>query len=97
MKDLAGKVAFVTGAASGIGLGIYRAAVSAGMKVMMADIEAPVLERVHELLTHDLPRNADVAKIVCDVSDKKSVEDAAQETIARFGRVHLRCNTAMST
>ena len=94
MKDLAGKVAFVTGAASGIGLGICRAAVGAGMKVMMADIEAPVLERAHELLTHDLPRNADVAKIVCDVSDKKFVEDAAQETIARFGRVHLLCNNA---
>ena len=50
MKDLADKVAFVTGAASGIGLGICRAAVDAGMKVMMADIEAPVLEQVHDFL-----------------------------------------------
>lgn len=94
MKDLTGKVVFVTGAASGIGLGIYRAAVNAGMKVMMADIEAPVLEQAHGLLTHGLQKSADVEKIVCDVSDRNSVGKAAQATIERFGKVHLLCNNA---
>lgn len=94
MKDLAGKVVFVTGAASGIGLGICRAAVDAGMKIMMADIEAPVLEHAHDLLSHGLHENTDVEKIVCDVSDRNSIEEAAQATIERFGKVHLLCNNA---
>ena len=92
MEDLAGKVVFVTGAASGIGLGICRAAIDTGMKVMMADIEAAVLEKAHGLLSRDLHKNAAVEKIVCDVSDRNSVDEAAQATIERFGKVHLLCN-----
>jgi len=91
MKELSGRVAFVTGAASGIGLGICRAALDAGMKVMMADIEAPVLQRAFEELGEG---NQDVAMVSCDVSDKHSVENAARSTIEQFGKVHLVCNNA---
>jgi NAD(P)-dependent dehydrogenase (short-subunit alcohol dehydrogenase family) len=93
VKDLSGRVAFVTGAASGIGLGICRAALNAGMKVMMADIEAPVLERSHSLLSQEFSNGA-LRQVICDVSDRNSVKQAAQSTIEQFGKVHLVCNNA---
>ena len=64
MKDLEGKVAFVTGAASGIGLGIAKAFAAQGMKVMMADIEEDTLEKAVADLR---AANGVVEGIVCDV------------------------------
>jgi NADP-dependent 3-hydroxy acid dehydrogenase YdfG len=58
MKDLAGKTAFVTGAASGIGLGVSTALAQAGVKVMMCDIERDALDKAVEGLKRT---NADVA------------------------------------
>ncbi len=90
MDSFKGKVAFVTGAASGIGLGICKAALAEGMKVMMADIEAPVLDAA----ASDLSTSGDVGTVVCDVSDPIAVRRSAEATIERFGKVHLLCNNA---
>ncbi|WP_156256813.1 SDR family NAD(P)-dependent oxidoreductase [Sandarakinorhabdus oryzae] len=91
MQHLAGKVAFVTGAASGIGLGIAEALAQAGVKVMMADIEADALAAQVARLA---ATNADVAGIRADVSLKAELRRAADATIERFGKVHILVNNA---
>ena len=92
MKDLTGKVAFVTGAASGIGLGISTALAQAGVKVVMCDIEDAVREREVEALKRKT--NADVSGVKADVSLKAELQKAADETIARHGKVHILVNNA---
>jgi NAD(P)-dependent dehydrogenase (short-subunit alcohol dehydrogenase family) len=89
MKNLQDKVAMVTGAASGIGLGMSRAFVRAGMKVMMADIEADALGLARKGFAE-----GEVASVVCDVSDRESVFAAVAETADVFGAVHLLANNA---
>lgn len=88
MRDLAGKAAFVTGGAGGIGLALARAFVDAGMRVMLADLDAPALEAAVAAL------GPAARGVVCDVADPLSVESAAQAAIAAFGRVHVVCNNA---
>src|SRR6266700_2907607 len=86
MKDLAGKTAFVTGAASGIGLGIATALAQSGVKVMLCDIEEAALKTALE----DLRRtNVDVDSVKADVSLKSELQAAADATIARYGKVHI--------
>ena len=91
MIDLTGKTAFVTGAASGIGLGIATALAQAGVKVMLCDIEAAALDKAVEGLK---ATNADVDSVVADVSLKAELQNAADATIARFGEVHILVNNA---
>lgn len=91
MKDLAGKIAFVTGAASGIGLGIATALAQAGVKVMLCDIEEAALASAVEGLKHT---NADVASVRADVSLKAELQAAADETRTRYGGVHILINNA---
>ena len=91
MLDVNGKVAFVTGAASGIGNGIARALAGAGMKVMLADIEKPALDAAEAALAKT---SATVASVVCDVSERSSVFAAADKTLSTFGKVHVVCNNA---
>jgi NAD(P)-dependent dehydrogenase (short-subunit alcohol dehydrogenase family) len=91
MQDLAGKTAFVTGAASGIGLGIATALAQAGVKVMMCDIEDAALTAAVAALKAS---NADVAACKADVSLKAELQAAADATIARFGKVHILVNNA---
>jgi NAD(P)-dependent dehydrogenase (short-subunit alcohol dehydrogenase family) len=91
MKELAGKTAFVTGAASGIGLGIATAFAQAGVKVMLCDIEEAALASALEELKHT---NADVDGVVADVSLKDELEAAAKATIDRYGKVHILVNNA---
>jgi NAD(P)-dependent dehydrogenase (short-subunit alcohol dehydrogenase family) len=91
MKDLAGKTAFVTGAASGIGLGIATALAQAGVKVMLCDIEAEALEKAVAGLKQT---NADVEGVRADVSLKAELQAAADATIARYGAVHILVNNA---
>ncbi|MCR9078359.1 MAG: SDR family NAD(P)-dependent oxidoreductase [Hyphomonadaceae bacterium] len=91
MKDLEGKTAFVTGAASGIGLAITTALAQAGVKVMMCDIEQDALDAA----IADLRKtNADVEGVVADVSLKEQLQAAADATIERFGKVHILVNNA---
>ena len=91
MRDLAGKTAFVTGGAGGIGLALARAFAQAGMKVMLADIEPDALQAAVKSLQEISP---DIRGTLCDVTDAASVERAAQATFDAFGRVHVVCNNA---
>jgi NAD(P)-dependent dehydrogenase (short-subunit alcohol dehydrogenase family) len=91
MRELAGKTAFVTGGASGIGLAMGRAFAEAGMKVMLADIETEALADAVKSLHNVGP---DVRGIRCDVTDPVSVEDAAKASHQAFGNVHVVCNNA---
>ena len=91
MQELAGKTAFVTGGASGIGFALGRAFAEAGMKVMLADIETDALAAAVKSLHNVGP---DVRGIDCDVTDPVSVERAAKATYDAFGNVHVVCNNA---
>jgi NAD(P)-dependent dehydrogenase (short-subunit alcohol dehydrogenase family) len=91
MRELAGKAAFVTGGASGIGLALGQAFAEAGMKVMLADIETGALAVAVETLKG---RGQDIRGIACDVADPLSVEQAASAAFAAFGQVHVVCNNA---
>ena len=91
MRELAGKTAFVTGGAAGIGLALGRAFAQAGMKVMLADIETDVLDAAVKSLQQISP---DVRGTICDVADATSVERAAQASFDAFGKVHVVCNNA---
>jgi NAD(P)-dependent dehydrogenase (short-subunit alcohol dehydrogenase family) len=91
MKDLAGRTAFVTGAASGIGLGIATALSQAGVKVMLCDIEEEALAKAISGLKLT---NADVDGVRADVSLKAELQAAADATVARYGRVHILVNNA---
>jgi len=91
MRDFAGKTAFVTGGASGIGLALGRTFARAGMNVMLADIETQALQAAVKSLQAISP---DVRGTVCDVADAESVERAAQAAFDAFGRVHVVCNNA---
>jgi NAD(P)-dependent dehydrogenase (short-subunit alcohol dehydrogenase family) len=91
MRELAGRTAFVTGGASGIGLALGRAFAQAGMKVMLADIETEALAAAVETLRDSAP---DISGVVCDVADPVSVERAARACHEAFGNVHVVCNNA---
>ena len=91
MKEIASRTAFVTGAASGIGLGIATALAQAGVKVMLCDIEEAALKTAVENLRRS---NVDVDSIKADVSLKAELQAAADATIARYGRVHILVNNA---
>jgi NAD(P)-dependent dehydrogenase (short-subunit alcohol dehydrogenase family) len=91
MRDLVGKTAFITGAASGIGLGVATRLAQAGVKVMMCDIERQALDRAVAELKHT---NADVDAVVADVSIKSELAAAAEATLARYGEVHIVHNNA---
>ena len=90
MDDLTDKVAVVTGGASGIGLALGRAFATAEAKVVLADIEAPVLEEAAAGFADD----AEVLTVVCDVSDPAAVDAPRDAAIERFGAVHVVCNNA---
>jgi len=92
MRDFAGKTAFVTGGASGIGFALGRVLAEAGMNVMLADIEREALDAAVRRLS-DLGL-ANVSGVVCDVAELASVEEAAETTYKTFGNVHVVCNNA---
>ena len=91
MKDLAGKTAFLTGAASGIGFGIASALAQAGVKVMLCDIEEAALAAALEKLRLT---NADIEGVRADISLKGELAAAAEATLARYGKVHILVNNA---
>jgi NAD(P)-dependent dehydrogenase (short-subunit alcohol dehydrogenase family) len=89
MQNLSGKTAFVTGGASGIGLGIAKALKKAGMKVVIADIRQDHLDQAVEELGP-----GDVLAVKLDVTDRAAYAAAADAAGARFGKLHLLVNNA---
>ena len=90
MKQVEGKVAFVTGGASGLGLAMVRSFLRAGMKVVAADIEDAALARVRE----EFAGNNAFLALKLDVTDRDAMARAADETERAFGKVHVVCNNA---
>ena len=90
MKDLEGKVAFITGGANGAGFGMAQAFAKNGMKVVIADIREDSLDRA---MAH-FGRNSNVHSIRLDVTDREGFARAADETEKIFGKVHVVCNNA---
>jgi NAD(P)-dependent dehydrogenase (short-subunit alcohol dehydrogenase family) len=88
MRDVEGRVAFVTGGGSGVGLGMARAFVGAGMKVAIADVRADHLEEATAAL------DGTVHPILLDVTDRAAFARAADETERALGNVHVLCNNA---
>ena len=91
LRDVAGKVAFVTGGDSGIGLGIARAFADAGMKVVITYRSKNHLASALKYLEGAGDR---IHSIGVDVTDRGAMEAAAQETVERFGKVHCIVNNA---
>ena len=91
MRDLAGKTAFITGGASGLGLAMAHSFCAAGMKVAIADIEQAALQKAEAELR---PSNAEVLALSLDVTDRAAMAQVADRTEQAFGKVHVVCNNA---
>jgi NAD(P)-dependent dehydrogenase (short-subunit alcohol dehydrogenase family) len=91
MEQLSGKVAVVTGAASGIGAGIARACAEQGMHVVLADIELAPAQRVAAELAE---RGVQTHAVRTDVTRPEDLEALADASFARFGAVHVLFNNA---
>jgi NAD(P)-dependent dehydrogenase (short-subunit alcohol dehydrogenase family) len=90
-KHPQGKVAVVTGAASGIGRALAEKSVHLGMKVVLADVEANALKQAEEELRG---RGADVLAVRTDVSKAEDVAALAEKAFDTYGAVHLLFNNA---
>lgn len=88
MRDWAGRTAFITGGASGIGLGMARAFLARGMKVVIADLLRAHLDEARGLLGSSNRLHC----IRLDVSDRAAMNAAARETTEVFGNIHVLCN-----
>ncbi len=91
MRELSGKVAVITGAASGFGREFARLGASLGMRLALADVEADALARVVDELRD---KGAEVFGETIDVRRGEEVERLAERTIERFGASHLLFNNA---
>jgi NAD(P)-dependent dehydrogenase (short-subunit alcohol dehydrogenase family) len=91
VRELRDRVAVVTGAASGIGLGIAEAFAAEGMRLVLADIDGDRLEEEARRLRS---AGVQVEAVETDVGDAEAVQALADATIARFGVVHIICNNA---
>lgn len=91
MQDVEGKVAFITGGDSGIGLGMARAFAEAGMKIVITYRTKRHLDQAMEELKGSASR---VHAINVDVTDRPGMEKAAEEATSVFGKVHVLVNNA---
>jgi NADP-dependent 3-hydroxy acid dehydrogenase YdfG len=91
MQDVHGKTAFITGAASGMGLAMAHSFARAGMKVVIADIEDDALARVADEFEAS---NREFLTLNVDVTQRDAMERAAEQTLDRFGKVHVLVNNA---
>ncbi|MCA9511270.1 MAG: SDR family NAD(P)-dependent oxidoreductase [Myxococcales bacterium] len=91
MQEFRGRVAVVTGGASGIGKALAKALLAEGAKVVVADVERGALDATAAELG---ARGGDLASVVCDVSDPASVSALADAVYARHGACHLLFNNA---
>jgi NAD(P)-dependent dehydrogenase (short-subunit alcohol dehydrogenase family) len=91
VKEFTGKVAVITGAASGIGRAIAERCAQEGMKVVLADVEAKALAQAEEEMC---AAGATILAVLTDVSKVADIKALAQKTLDAFGAVHLLCNNA---
>lgn len=91
MREVVGKVAFITGGDSGIGLGIARAFTDAGMKVVITYRTPRHLKSALKILAQAADR---VHAISVDVTDRPAMARAAEEAVRVFGKIHVLCNNA---
>jgi NAD(P)-dependent dehydrogenase (short-subunit alcohol dehydrogenase family) len=91
MQQLQGRVAVVTGAASGIGLALATRFAGAGMKLVLADIETAALQRA---LAELQAQGAQAIAVSVDVASAVSVEALADAAYRQYGAVHVLCNNA---
>ncbi|MBI2760095.1 MAG: SDR family NAD(P)-dependent oxidoreductase [Chloroflexi bacterium] len=91
MRTFEGKVAVVTGAASGMGKAFADRFARAGMKVVLADVEDKALQATVQEFTQ---REYDVLGVRTDVSSVESVEDLARKALDAYGKVHILVNNA---
>jgi NAD(P)-dependent dehydrogenase (short-subunit alcohol dehydrogenase family) len=91
MDELRGKTAVITGAASGIGLGIAHALGEAGMNLVLADVEADALNKAAESMARYGTRTT---AMVTDVTDRAAVTALADTAFDQFGRVDVLCSNA---
>lgn len=91
MKEFAGKVAVITGAASGIGRALAEHCAQEGMKVVLADVETDALLKAEAELS---ALGTTVLSVLTDVSQAKSVANLANRAFEKFGAVHLLFNNA---
>lgn len=91
MQDFEGKVAVVTGGASGIGFAMASRFAQEGMKVVLGDIEEPALEAAVTRLRQE---EHDVLGVITDVTKPEAIDELAQRTLDTYGKVHVLCNNA---
>jgi len=91
MQEFEGKVAVVTGAASGIGRAMADRFAEAGMKVVLADVEEEALDAA---VTEMRQAEHDVLGVLCDVSTEEALQNLADRTVEEYGGVHVLCNNA---
>ncbi len=91
MRDFEGKVAVVTGAASGIGRGLVRQCAAEGMRLVVADVDE---EGLAEISSEIEAGGGEICVVPTDVRQAESVDALAKATLDRFGAVHLVCNNA---
>jgi NAD(P)-dependent dehydrogenase (short-subunit alcohol dehydrogenase family) len=91
MKDVNGKVAFITGGGSGVGFGMAKVFHDAGMKIVIADIRQDHLDRTMAYFD-ETGRKAHPIRL--DVTDREAFNSAADEAERVFGKVHIVCNNA---
>lgn len=91
MRTFTGRVAVITGAASGIGRSLADYCAGEGMKVVLADVEEQALAYAEKEMK---AAGADVLAVLTDVAKTEDVEALAQRTLAAFGGVHLLFNNA---
>jgi NAD(P)-dependent dehydrogenase (short-subunit alcohol dehydrogenase family) len=91
MKDFAGKTAVITGAASGIGLGLARIFAKAGLSLVLSDIHR---ERLDEAVRNVRSLGAKAVAVPGDVSQRADVQKIADTALEEFGAIHVACNNA---
>lgn len=91
MRDLRDRVAVITGAASGIGNALARCFAAEGMRLVMADVEAPALAKAVDTLA---AQGVPVLGVPTDVSSEGQVDALARAAFDAFGAVHVLCNNA---
>lgn len=91
MAEFQGKVAVITGGASGIGRAMAERFAEEGMRIVLADVEESALAKTASEMQTE---GAEVLPVLCDVSKKEDVERLAQQAVEAFDTVHILCNNA---